>query len=106
MDIYHHSKVFERILSLYESPTLAASAKKKILNVIYRSTQVGGSSVLITRAGIISWIQSQVVLNLKDVSTVTALMYAAYDSSDRGRVDTWSGGALLPTIGEIGIEAA
>lgn len=96
MDIYRRANVFERVLSFYASPTAGVSSKRKILHLIYRSTQVGGSTTLVTRAAIISWIQSQiVVLNTKDASTITALAHAVYDSSEKERVDTWSGGLYL-----------
>lgn len=99
MDIYRRANVFERVLSLYESPVVGISIKRKILHLIYRGTQVGGSSTLITRAGVVSWIQSQIVaLSQRDASTVTGLAHAVYDSSDRGRVDGWSGGALMRAV--------
>lgn len=102
MDIYRRANVFERILSLYESPSVGNSSRKKILHIIYRATQVGGSTTLVTRAAIISWIQGQVVLNAKDASTITALAHAVYDSSDKERIDNWSGRAVLQSIEEIG----
>lgn len=102
MDIYRRANVFERVLSFYASPTAGVSSKRKILHLIYRSTQVGGSTTLVTRAAIISWIQSQiVVLNTKDASTITALAHAVYDSSEKERVDTWSGGALSQAVENI-----
>ena len=56
---------------------------------------------MVTRVGIISWIEGEAV-NIKDASIVTALARAVYDSSDKERVDTWSGRAILPSMEEIG----
>ena len=103
MDIYRRANVFERILSLYASPTVGPSPQRRILHLVYRSTQVGGSTTLITRAAIVSWIRSQVVaLSAKDASITMALAHALYDSSEKGRVDSWSQGALSQTVVNIG----
>lgn len=105
MEIYRRANVFERILSLYESPTVGVSAKRKILHLIYRSAQVGGSATLVTRAAIISWIQGQIATlldtNTRDTSTMTALAHAVYDSSEKERVDGWSGGGLMQVVENI-----
>lgn len=100
MEIYRRANVFERVLSFYESPSAGFSAKRRILHLLYRSTQVGGSTTLITRAAVVSWIQSQVVaiVNARDVSTISALAQVVGNSSDHERVDRWSGGTLMQTI--------
>ena len=103
MEIYRRAKVFERLLSFYESPSAGFSAKRRILHVLYRSTQVGGSTTLVTRAAVVSWIQSQIVSvgNARDVSTISALAEVVGKSSDHERVDKWSGGALMQAVENI-----
>lgn len=99
MEVYRRANVFERVLSFYESPSAGFSAKRRILHLLYRSTQVGGSTTLVTRAAVVSWIQSQIVaVNDRDASTISALVHAVSQSSDWERVDRWSGGALTHTI--------
>ena len=102
MEIYRRANVFERVLSFYESPSAGFSSKRRILHLLYRSTQVGGSTTLITRAAAISWIQSQIVaMNARDASTISALAHAVDQSSDHERVDRWSGGAMKQTVESI-----
>lgn len=99
LEIYRRANVFERLLSLYNSPTLATSAKRKILHVLYRATQVGGSTTLITRVATVSWIQSQIAgLDSNDL-TIKALVTAVHDSADHDRIDRWSS-ATLPHVVE------
>ena len=99
MEIYRRANVLERVLAFYESPSAGFPAKRRILHLLYRSTQVGGSTTLVTRAAIVSWIQSQIVgMNGRDASTITALAQVVGQSSDQERVDKWSGGALQQTV--------
>ncbi|KAL4821447.1 ribosome 60S biogenesis N-terminal-domain-containing protein [Aspergillus spinulosporus] len=102
MEIYRRANVFERVLSFYDSPGAGFSAKKKILHLVYRSTQVHGSTTLITRAGIISWIQSQIPsVTGRDASTLTAMAQSLLQSSDHDRTAKWSGGAVQRAVEQI-----
>ncbi|KAL4872502.1 hypothetical protein BDV12DRAFT_161710 [Aspergillus spectabilis] len=102
MEIYRRANVFERVLSFYESPSAGFSAKKKIIHLVYRSVQVHGGTTLITRAGIISWIQSQLpTVTDKDASTLTAMAQSLYQTSDHDRASKWSGGAVLRAVEHI-----
>ncbi|KAL4887704.1 ribosome 60S biogenesis N-terminal-domain-containing protein [Aspergillus karnatakaensis] len=104
MEIYRRANVFERVLAFYESPSAGFSAKKKIVHLVYRSVQVHGATTLITRAGIISWIQSQLpAVTDKDVSTLAAMAQSLYESADHDRAATWSGGAALRTVEHIAV---
>ncbi|KAF9894726.1 hypothetical protein FE257_006616 [Aspergillus nanangensis] len=102
MEIYRRANVFERVLAFYESPGSGLSAKRNVLHLLYRSTQVQGSTTLITRAGIISWIQSQVAaVNEKEAYIFTAMACSVRDTSDQERVEKWSGGAAMQAIEDI-----
>lgn len=102
MEVYRRANVFERVLSFYESPSAGFSAKRRILHLLYRSTQVGGSTTLVTRAAVVSWIQGQIVaVNGRDASTISALAHAISQSSDQERLDKWSGGTLIQTVENI-----
>ncbi|KAJ5342504.1 hypothetical protein N7541_011628 [Penicillium brevicompactum] len=102
MEIYRRANVFERLLSLYQSPTLGPAARRKILHIIYRAVQVGGSTTLITRSGVISWIQIQAAeADVKEHAQLAALAHALYEKCDRERVDAWSNGTLGRVIDEI-----
>lgn len=102
MEIYRRANVFERILSLYQSPSLNASARRKILHIIYRAAQVGGSTTLITRAAIISWVQVQIAeADAKETALLSALARMLYETSDQERVNSWSTGTIERTLEEI-----
>ncbi|KAL2830924.1 ribosome 60S biogenesis N-terminal-domain-containing protein [Aspergillus cavernicola] len=102
MEIYRRANVFERVFSFYNSPSAGFSAKKNILHLLYRAVQVQGGTTLITRAGIVSWIQSQLpAVTDKDASTLTAMAQSLYQSSDPDRADKWSGGAVLRAVEHI-----
>ncbi|KAL4802654.1 ribosome 60S biogenesis N-terminal-domain-containing protein [Aspergillus unguis] len=102
MEIYRRSNVFERVLAFYDSPGAGFSSKKKILHLLYRAVQVKGSTTLITRAGIISWIQSQLpAVTGRDASTLTAIAHSLYQSSDHDRAATWSGGSVSRAVEHI-----
>ncbi|KAH8434074.1 NPA1/URB1 family protein [Aspergillus melleus] len=102
MEIYRRANVFERAFAFYESPSTSVSVKRKILHLIYRSTQVQGSTTLITRAGIVSWIQSQIpVVGAKEASSFSAITNSLHESSDKERVAKWSGGAVGKAVGNM-----
>ncbi|KAI2920464.1 hypothetical protein CBS147371_3149 [Aspergillus niger] len=102
MDIYRRANVFERALSFYESPSAGYSAKRKILQLVYRATQVQGSTTLVTRAGILSWIQGQIpAVKGKETSTLAAIADSLKQTSDNDRVSKWSGGAALQVVENI-----
>ncbi|KAF5862769.1 hypothetical protein ETB97_011219 [Aspergillus alliaceus] len=102
MEIYRRANVFERALSFYESPGISQPAKRKILHLLYRTTQVRGGTTLVTRAGIVSWIQSQIpALSGKEVPTFTAMAQSLYESSEQDRVAKWSGGSVVQVVENI-----
>ncbi|KAJ5107276.1 hypothetical protein N7456_003951 [Penicillium angulare] len=103
MEVYRRANVFERLLSLYQSPSLNESSRRKILHIIYRAAQVGGSTTLITRAAVMSWIQVQTaeVEKTKDIALLAALAQTLYDTSDRERVDAWSAGTIERALEQI-----
>ncbi|EPS32349.1 hypothetical protein PDE_07309 [Penicillium oxalicum 114-2] len=102
MEIYRRANVFERILSLYQSPSLNDAARRKILHILYRAAQVGGSTTLITRAGVISWIHIRVAeADAKEAALLVALALTLHETSDRARVDTWSAGTVEHALKEI-----
>ncbi|KAJ5918959.1 hypothetical protein N7466_002960 [Penicillium verhagenii] len=109
MEIYRRANVFERILSLYQSPSLTDSSRRKILQIIYRATQVDGSTTLITRSAVMSWIQiqtSETEPSSKEAALLAALARALYDTSDRERIEAWSAGTVERALEEIETAAA
>jgi nucleolar pre-ribosomal-associated protein 1 len=89
MELYRKANVFERVLSLYCSPQLSTKLRHKILQAVYRAVQAGGSMTLITRAGILSWIQIRTSLSANDMPVLHALKMAMVESSDVAEVEVW-----------------
>ena len=56
MEVYRKSNVFERVLALYASVQTTGAAKLKICQMVYRAVRAGGAMTLVTRVGILSWI--------------------------------------------------
>jgi nucleolar pre-ribosomal-associated protein 1 len=102
LDIYRRAHAFEHILSLYSSPALNAGLKRKILHLLFRATQVGGSTMLITRSATISWIESQIAASDSHQMILVELTHAIYKSCDRERVDQWSGASIPFLVEQIG----
>ncbi|KAK2875018.1 hypothetical protein FQN49_001860 [Arthroderma sp. PD_2] len=98
MDIYRRAGVFERLLSLYSSPALTAGLRKKILHLVYRVCEIGGSTTLLTRAAALSWVQGQIAVSDAHNSTLRALATELYKTSSHDWVDRWSGSALAQAV--------
>lgn len=101
MNLYRRAGVFERLLSLYNSPVTMESSKKKILHLLYRACEVGSSTTLLTRSGIMSWIQGEVSSHGSNKYILKPLANELYKGCDTGWVDSWSGSALPQACGEI-----
>lgn len=101
MELYRKCNIFERLLSLSASPSLPESCSQKILNLLFRCTYVEGSSTLITRCGIVSWISS--LLTSQSTSELVkarlrALAMRVYETSDQDRANDWSNGTLASIL--------
>ncbi|KAI9679275.1 MAG: hypothetical protein M1817_005294 [Caeruleum heppii] len=97
LDVYRRRNVFERILSLYSSPHVPTELKGKIIRLLHRASGVdGGSTTLVTRFGMMGWLQGQVASTVTGKCRVGLERLASrlYEKCDRERIDAWSAGAL------------
>lgn len=70
-------------------------AKRLVQHLLYRCTQAGGSTTLITRAAGISWIGAEAChASTKEAMILAAIARELYDTCDRERIDRWSHGAM------------
>jgi nucleolar pre-ribosomal-associated protein 1 len=97
MEIFRTNNVFERLLSFYASKSCAIVEKETIVRVLQRAASVGGSTTLITRCGLVSWIKMMLDSNDYRHRELRHLASRVYEICDRDKVDEWSNG----TIGEI-----
>ncbi|OAL72769.1 hypothetical protein A7D00_2542 [Trichophyton violaceum] len=102
MDIYRRAGVFERLFSLYSSPSLTGGLRKKVLHLVYRVCEIGGSTTLITRAAALSWVQGQAAISDAHSSTLRALATELYRTSSSEWVNRWSGSALAAAVMSTG----
>lgn len=106
MGIYRKCNIFERLLSFSASPSLPEPCFQKIVDLLFRCTYVNGSSTLITRCGLMSWISSRLASHAVDDMTgerVKRLALRAHETSDRERVDDWAKGTLFSTLDSLQI---
>ncbi|MCJ1477635.1 hypothetical protein MMC13_006308 [Lambiella insularis] len=99
MESYRKCNVFERTLSLSASPCLPPDCFENIIDLFYRCTYVDGGTTLITRCGLMSWIQAQLAHESDRSETLKALASQVYEACDIDRVTEWSDGTLAKTIG-------
>ncbi|KAJ0113905.1 hypothetical protein J7T55_010149 [Diaporthe amygdali] len=97
MALYHNTRLFERLLSLASNPYLRQNLRAQILRIIYRSTCIeGGSTTLVTRFGIVSWLEAQsAACELQqERETYRALLRRIWETSDKERAAVWSNGGI------------
>ncbi|KAI9713612.1 MAG: hypothetical protein M1820_000995 [Bogoriella megaspora] len=96
MEIYRARDVFERILSLYDSPFATPEMKRLILRIVSRATYVkDGSTTLVTRSGIVAWLDIMIVMeNSSVVELLKRLRARLLQTCDAEKVRYWSGGTL------------
>lgn len=97
LGVFHKKRWFEKILALGSNPYLRVNLRTRILRILYRSTMIdGGSTTLITRFGVLSWLDGQrtSAASPEDAALYKALMKRMWDTCDQARVSTWSKGGV------------
>lgn len=100
MAMYHNARLFERLLSLTSNAYMRRNLRLQVLRIIYRATSIGGgSTTLITRFGVISWLETQVAVQQTEAGAdvYKALARRIWETADQKRAREWS---------KLGIEAA
>ena len=106
MDNYRKCHIFERLLSFSASPSLPEPCFQKTLDLLFRCTYVKGSSTLITRCGLLSWISSRVATQANNDLTgerLRLLASRAYETSNQERIDDWANGSIVCTLDSLQI---
>lgn len=105
MALYHNTRLFEQLLSLSSNPYLRPNLMTQILRIIYRATCIkDGSTTLITRFGIVSWLESRSAAcdSERERETYKALLRRVWETSDQERVSAWSNGGILDAVKNAG----
>ncbi|KAL9601074.1 MAG: hypothetical protein Q9219_002783 [cf. Caloplaca sp. 3 TL-2023] len=100
MELYRRCHILERLLSLLTSPLLQPWYQGKVLALLYRCTDVDGSTTLITRYSLLSWVPCRTSLGEATTIQAVALDRLADQcrvTSDKDRICEWSGGRIVTT---------
>ncbi|KAI5466588.1 ribosome 60S biogenesis N-terminal-domain-containing protein [Mariannaea sp. PMI_226] len=95
--IFHKKRWFEKILVLGGNPYLRFNLRTRVLRLVYRATCIeGGSTTLVTRFGILSWLDAQrAACEVADEAAVlSALMLRVWETCDQEKVTAWSKGGV------------
>ncbi|KAI9799829.1 MAG: hypothetical protein M1825_004390 [Sarcosagium campestre] len=99
MAVYRRTNIFEQLGSLYCLPSLSISLRQMILKLVGRASTIdGGSTTLITRTGILTWINSQIALQDELGSAWRRVLHKVTASCDQERVKAWNGGRDLDEV--------
>lgn len=104
MAMYHNTRLFERLLSLMGNPYMRRSLRMQTLKIIYRATCIdGGSTTLITRFGIVSWLEAQSAAHVAMLENAIykALLKRIWETADEGRVVEWSKEGIMGVLARI-----
>ena len=92
LGVFHKRRVFEKILGLYSNVYLGENLREKILQIVWRATEVeGGSETLLTRFGVVSWLRAQVAGDGKRGLAARVVLERVLEGCDEERVRGWSG---------------
>ncbi|MCJ1435584.1 hypothetical protein MMC27_004958 [Xylographa pallens] len=101
MELYRRCNIFERFLSFAASPTLTSNMLEKILHLFYRCSFVEGSSTLITRCGLLSWLQARLTYGGPHQALMEVLAQRVYETCDKNRISEWSDGYIARAVESI-----
>jgi nucleolar pre-ribosomal-associated protein 1 len=101
MEYFRKSNIVEQLLGHYGSRSCSVAAKEKILRLLLRATHVEGSTTLITRCGLLPWIQMMLDNQDPRHRTLRTLASRAYETCDQERVDEWSSGSAAHIVASL-----
>lgn len=104
LGVFHKKRWFEKILALGSNPYMRANLRTRILRIVYRSTLIeGGSTTLVTRFGLLSWLDSERVAcgSPEDAAVYSALMKQVWETCDQARVSVWSKGGITKLMQKL-----
>lgn len=101
--LFHKRRLFERLLSLAANPYIREQLRLGILRILHRTTCIeGGSTTLVTRFGIVSWLEAQAAgpsSGAVDAGVYKALLRRIWQTCDQERVSAWSKQGIRGDIG-------
>lgn len=101
MEYFRKSNIVEQLLDHYGSRSCNGAAKEKILRLLLRATHVEGSTTLVTRCGLLPWIQMMLDNQDPRHRTLKTLASRVYETCDQERVKEWSSGAIAGVVSSL-----
>lgn len=101
LGVFRSKRWFEKILALGANPHLRFNIKTRILRLVYRASTIeSGSTTLVTRFGIISWLDAQRALcSVRDEAAVfEGMMRRIWNTCDQDKATAWSRGGIPKLI--------
>ena len=95
--LYRKRSVFGNVLALYTSANTTDRARDKILELLWNAAAVeGGATTLLTRNGVVAWIEQQLGTSSQEEVDLTLKRLAArlWEASAKAHVTEWSRGNL------------
>ncbi|KAK3323518.1 ribosome 60S biogenesis N-terminal-domain-containing protein [Cercophora scortea] len=98
LELFHKKRVrgplLERLLALANNSYMRLPLRTQVMRVVYRATGVaGGSTTLVTRFGIVNWLEAQRLgtKDAKEAGMYKALLRRIWSTCDREKVEKWGG---------------
>jgi len=101
LNLFMARNIVEKILAFYESSTCAVAVKEKIIRLLFRIAAIEGSATLITRCGILGWVQMRLALRDQRSHVLQQLASRLYEACDKKRVEEWTGGLVQGVLADM-----
>ncbi|EPE06124.1 ribosome biogenesis protein urb1 [Ophiostoma piceae UAMH 11346] len=123
IDYFRSRRLFETIVSVASNPYMRSPLRRQVLRLVSRVSEIeGGSTTLITRSGIVSWLTAQQAAQpsastaptkatekkrregnsldeYEESVAIQALLKRLWETCDRDRVEGWSMHGVQENIG-------
>jgi nucleolar pre-ribosomal-associated protein 1 len=105
LGVFHRKRWFEKVLALGSgNPHLRWNLRTRVLRIVYRATCIeGGSTTLVTRFGVIGWLDAQRAASevREEAAVYAALMVRVWETCDQDKVRTWSKGGVEKLLDDL-----
>ncbi|KAL9623416.1 MAG: hypothetical protein Q9160_002309, partial [Pyrenula sp. 1 TL-2023] len=100
LELYRHASVFERVISLYGIATTKDAMRERILELLFYAIEIGGSQILATRAGILTWLKVHGMMKGPNREVVAQLLHLVESRCDLKQLEGWKGIRVSPLASE------
>lgn len=96
MEVFRVANVFEKVLSYYSSGSCSVANREVIVKLLIRAAtgEVGGSTTLVTRVGVVSWAGEMLDRGDRRGKMLRVLVGRVWEGCDKERVRNWSAGTM------------